>query len=52
MDLDSGKYIRYEIAHLVFFDTRFEYSSTTKNGVMRFRYQIRFVRAKQQLILS
>jgi hypothetical protein len=30
MDLDSGKYIRYEIAHLVFFDSRFEYSSTIK----------------------
>jgi SAM-dependent methyltransferase len=49
MNLDRGKYIRYEKEHLGFFDTHFEYSSTIKNDVMRFPYQIIYVKAKKKL---
>jgi SAM-dependent methyltransferase len=47
MNFDRGKYIRYEKEHLDFFKTDFDFTSTIKNDVMRFPYEIIYVKAKR-----
>jgi cyclopropane fatty-acyl-phospholipid synthase-like methyltransferase len=45
MDLDRGKFIRYEQEHLDFFKPHFEFTSTINGDVMWFPYEIIYVKA-------
>jgi len=48
MDLDRGKFIRYEKQHLALFEKYFQTTSEIRGNVMRFPYQIIYVQARKK----
>jgi cyclopropane fatty-acyl-phospholipid synthase-like methyltransferase len=46
MDFDRGKHIRYQEEHLEFFKPFFSYTSKIRDDVMRFPYEIIYVKAR------
>ena len=51
MDLDRGKFIRFERQHLSLFDKYFNTTSEIRSNVMRFPYQIIYVHARKKTTL-
>lgn len=46
MNLDRGKFIRYKDEHIAFFNSQYTTTVTVKNDLMRFPYEIIYVKAK------